>query len=1013
MDVVGDGWLRLTAAESNQRGVAYFDVPIPTDEGLIIDFEYASWGGIGADGLTAFLFDGAIGGEGAAAFQIGGWGGSLGYAQRCTSAGMAGGYVGIGFDEYGNYSNYRECRQGGSSGDLVPDAIGVRGSAQSAYAYLTGTMGGVRELDCPRWQCASRPGPGEPGRHGVRIAIVPSGDSYAISVFLQADDGLSYEEIIPPYTLPDLPPPTLKFGYAASTGNSHNIHEIRNLTIAAPTDLGVSIIDLPETAFSGDEVIVELSLENLGSQRASATLMQNAGAWMANASIACQPLEACGEGDVDELAVTLEGNAAAIVTITGTVQVDPSVQPYSATLLSRGYEVDTSNNSAGGEVEILTPPTPPMEEEAADMGEEMNADADMEPVIDDGEDDMGFTVIDLTPKTDMGSVIEDVDMGAPETDMEDPGATDSLEYSYGGQGCSATSDRSPASPWLLLLAGFILFAATRRRGARALKASALAGVSGIAFVFTPQVSLAQNVAYPQTSVENFEPLPNQGSNVLGAASTRQHPHLGYEVGVMMHYVARPLVLGVKGEAPTVALISGQLKPEVFASLGLFDRAEVGVGIPYIAYQRGEVMRVDGTPGERVGSAHLGDIRATLRWRLLDAEKHAGFGLGAMGTVSAPTGDPAQMTSDGSARVEGRIVADWQNWRGWRVGANLGYQTRREVSELDAYFGDQLVGMVYGDVGIFSMWRLRGVLSSRMVTSAVIPRIVDKEPVAAPSEVTLALARPLGARLGLQLFGGWGIGQAPGAPAWRAGAGITYRPAPRVPEVACAYPVEDFDGYLDDDGCLDPDNDADGVADIDDLCPNEEGLEKHEGCPAPAPAPESAVATIDTRVVEEVSEEAPTRCEPPAAEVAEVPEEAEVATTAQPETFEVDGDRLILEERIYFATDRDTIEPRSWAMLEEVAAWMLAHPDRGRLIVEGYASTPGSEAHNLDLSRRRALAVAMFLVKRGVPPERLMVYAYGEERSSFDKKELLGHQLEQRVELRLAQPSVVSSSSTSP
>ena len=58
----------------------------------------------GADGISFFLIDGT-----ATPTKAGGFGGSLGYAQNTsppapTIPGIVGGYLGVGLDEFGNYS---------------------------------------------------------------------------------------------------------------------------------------------------------------------------------------------------------------------------------------------------------------------------------------------------------------------------------------------------------------------------------------------------------------------------------------------------------------------------------------------------------------------------------------------------------------------------------------------------------------------------------------------------------------------------------------------------------------------------------------------------------------------------------------------------------------------------------------------------------------------------------------------------------------------------------------------
>ena len=118
----GGGWLRLTDTTNQVATSAYYDYAFnATGATVYASFDYASWGGTGADGIAFFLFDGST------AFSVGAPGASLGYANRNAESGLAGGYIGVGIDEYRNYSSTDENKIGGTPG-LTPDAIAVRGS---------------------------------------------------------------------------------------------------------------------------------------------------------------------------------------------------------------------------------------------------------------------------------------------------------------------------------------------------------------------------------------------------------------------------------------------------------------------------------------------------------------------------------------------------------------------------------------------------------------------------------------------------------------------------------------------------------------------------------------------------------------------------------------------------------------------------------------------------------------------------------------------------------------------
>ncbi|MFC3415186.1 lectin-like domain-containing protein [Algoriphagus hitonicola] len=143
-DPNGDGVLRLTRNTNNQNGYVYVDIPFPSRFGLKVSFEYFSYGSsnpVRADGLSFFMFDGALG-QVAPNFEIGGYGGALGYTPLkgggVNFPGIKGGYLGIGFDELGNFGNSAFGKYGsfldpdeyttsGANGKFYPHSVVIRG----------------------------------------------------------------------------------------------------------------------------------------------------------------------------------------------------------------------------------------------------------------------------------------------------------------------------------------------------------------------------------------------------------------------------------------------------------------------------------------------------------------------------------------------------------------------------------------------------------------------------------------------------------------------------------------------------------------------------------------------------------------------------------------------------------------------------------------------------------------------------------------------------------------------
>jgi Ca2+-binding RTX toxin-like protein len=253
LDVSGEGALRLTNAIPDQAAFVLYDRPINSRDGLTITFELFAYGSstnpIGADGVSFFLLDGAV-----TPTEAGGFGGSLGYAQKNGIApGLAGGYVGIGFDEFGNFSSPTDApgepivRTGGPG--QIPDSISIRAGVPTNYAFVTGTSSLPFQIDTPG--ATTR----DAARRTVKVDLTPEG---RLTVRIDGNndgDFLDPGESAANLTNIDIagingvaPPSTFKFGFASGTGDFNNIHEIRNLVVSTlnnpPTtvDFGAAII---------------------------------------------------------------------------------------------------------------------------------------------------------------------------------------------------------------------------------------------------------------------------------------------------------------------------------------------------------------------------------------------------------------------------------------------------------------------------------------------------------------------------------------------------------------------------------------------------------------------------------------------------------------------------------------------------------------------------------------------------------------------------------------------------
>ena len=100
-------------------------------------------------------------------------------------------------------------------------------------------------------------------------------------------------------------------------------------------------------------------------------------------------------------------------------------------------------------------------------------------------------------------------------------------------------------------------------------------------------------------------------------------------------------------------------------------------------------------------------------------------------------------------------------------------------------------------------------------------------------------------------------------------------------------------------------------------------------------------------------------------------------------------------KIYFQSGEFNVDSRYYVQLEEIAEKILKSADKeSQIIVGGYADTSGSASQNKRLSLKRAKAVLVILVARGVDPERVQVEFFGAEATGRTKAE------SRRVEIKV-------------
>jgi uncharacterized repeat protein (TIGR01451 family) len=281
------GFLQLTDASGGQTGSVLYNRALPTAAGLDISFYQYQFGGSGADGIGFYLTNGSYdlsktGPTGS------GVGGALGYGSITTNntnngdtskwvSGIDQGVLGVGLDKFGNFSRPGyvgvNCSGQTDTGNRVANSVTLRGSGNGTDGYC---MLATKQLSSSDPQIAtSAPTAATEGQNNgtlVRIVISPetASDPYpTVTVYL---NGTAVES----YTMTTALPPTVKFGFTASTGGATDVHLIRTVTVKSVTPMGsISLVKTvnhdtsnggtTKTAFTaGDDIPYSFLVTNTG-----------------------------------------------------------------------------------------------------------------------------------------------------------------------------------------------------------------------------------------------------------------------------------------------------------------------------------------------------------------------------------------------------------------------------------------------------------------------------------------------------------------------------------------------------------------------------------------------------------------------------------------------------------------------------------------------------------------------------------------------------------------------------
>ncbi|WP_258044571.1 hypothetical protein [Streptomyces sp. SM11] len=354
---VKDGWLRLTSTSTSQAGSWRMNDSFSSGLGFLAEFSYASWGGRAyngkrGDGLAFFLANGT------AANGVGQFGGALGYScsrstsswltNACRDNGLPGAYLGLGFDEFGNFSD-KLVGNGGPG--TAPNRVVVRGGGNGTTGYRYAT---------------SAAGPGgtvETASQGdyrtVRVLLLPTGDKVLLSVWSDTGPGTATQKLITDFdvtAITDQPslPSTLRIGFSASTGGATNNHDIGDLKVNAPVNLSISKTGAPTSVPAGSgKVTYTVKVGNDATNGVTGARVRDAVpgltgvTWTCTAAAGSSCGTATGSGPLDTT-VNLARSGSATYTVTGTAPPSPTTLTNTATVTAPDdrLDLDPADNSA-------------------------------------------------------------------------------------------------------------------------------------------------------------------------------------------------------------------------------------------------------------------------------------------------------------------------------------------------------------------------------------------------------------------------------------------------------------------------------------------------------------------------------------------------------------------------------------------------------------------------------------------------------------------------------------------
>ena len=659
-------------------------------------------------------------------------------------------------------------------------------------------------------------------------------------------------------------------------------------------------------------------------------------------------------------------------------------------------------------------------------------DGDRIPTADErtDEEDIDTDGDDLPNYLDVDDDGDDIATLDERGDKNDDGVADYLQPPtgtlLGGARCSVTSpgaDVKGAHAWLFsggMLALVWLWRA--RRLAWLLWLVALLSVTA--------------TARAQVALDQFKPAP-LASDGFGVSRPDVAGHLVLGTTLWIDYANDPLAYEFKREDSETQerVVRDHLVLHAGVSLGLGDRVNLFALLPVHLMMKGESgLSLPNTAPEGAG---LGDLALGARIRLLgDVSTTAALS----GEIIArlPTAELANndqlFSGDAVGSYEPALVGEVRSGP-FDVRLRAGARLRKAVQIGNLDLDQELVYGLGARLRLTELFSLHVEVYGSTFFKDIFGRAYS------PLEL-LAGGKLRAGDLVLGVAAGPGLLQGYGSPDVRVVGLVGYAPQPAKPEKKvtdsdgdglldpddeCPRDPEDRDNHQDKDGCPDPDNDQDGVLDASDRCPldpeDKDQFEDEDGCADPDNDHDGVLDNADKCPSEPEDRDqfqdddgcpdpdndrdglldGKDKC-PNEAEDFDGFEDRDGCPEEGSGLVKLTCDRIEIKEAVYFDTNADTIQKRSFALLDQVSELLDQAEHVKRVRIEGHTDNRGKPQYNLELSKRRAASVLRYLSEHGVESARLESEGVGMDKPIADNNTEQGRATNRRVEFIVVEQS---------